>query len=64
MEIKDLRKKDTKDLQKLLLTKREQIRNMRFSVSNKQLKNIRNLRKDKKEIAQILTILKEKLINK
>ena len=64
MSIKDFRKKTDKELQKILSTKREQVREMRFSVSNKQLKNIRDLRKARKEIAQILTILKEKLTNK
>jgi len=62
--MKDLRKKEIKDLHKVLATKREQVRDMRFSVSNKQLKNIRDIRKQKKEIAQILTVLKEKITNK
>ena len=63
MDIKDLRKKDKKDLHKMLATKREQVRDMRFSVSNKQLKNIRDIRVQRKQIAKILTILKEKLTN-
>ena len=62
--MKDLRKKEIKDLHKMLATKREQVRDMRFSVSNKQLKNIRDIRKQRKEIAQILTVLKEKITNK
>ena len=62
--MKDLRKKEIKDLHKVLATKREQVRDMRFSVSNKQLKNIRDIRKQRKEIAQILTVLKEKITNK
>lgn len=57
--MKDLRKKDIKELQKMLATKREQVREMRFSVSNKQLKNIRDIRKMRKEIAQTLTVLNE-----
>ncbi|MFW0862513.1 MAG: 50S ribosomal protein L29 [Candidatus Komeilibacteria bacterium] len=57
--MKDLRKKDIKELQKMLATKREQVRDMRFSVSNKQLKNIRDIRKTRKEIAQIITVLNE-----
>ncbi|MBL7022164.1 50S ribosomal protein L29 [Patescibacteria group bacterium] len=61
MAIKDFRKNEIKDLHKMLATKREQVRDMRFSVSNKQLKNIRDIRKARKEIAQVLTVLKEKL---
>jgi ribosomal protein L29 len=64
MNIKDLRKKESKELHKLLATKRDKVRDMRFSVSNKQLKNIRDIRVDKKDIARILTILKEKITNK
>ena len=64
MDLKDLRKKDKKDLHKMLATKREQVRDMRFSVSNKQLKNVRDIRVQRKGIAQILTVLKEKLTDK
>jgi len=64
MDLKDLRKKELKDLHKLLATTREKVRDMRFSVSNKQLKNIRDIRAQRKGIAQILTVLKEKITNK
>ncbi|MFW0837621.1 MAG: 50S ribosomal protein L29 [Candidatus Komeilibacteria bacterium] len=60
MESKDLRKKSLKELQQLLATTREKVRELRFSVSNKQLKNIREIRTKKVEIARILTIIKEK----
>ena len=60
MELKELRAKSVGELHKLLARKREELRAKRFSVSAKQLKNIRIVREIKKLIAQILTILNEK----
>jgi ribosomal protein L29 len=59
MEIKDLRAKTEKELQQLLALNREKVRALRFSVSSKQLKNIREIREVKKLIARIMTVLKE-----
>lgn len=60
MKIKDLRAKDKKELEGLLLENRGQLRDLRFKVSSKQMKGVRELRKLKKSIAQLLTIIKEK----
>jgi ribosomal protein L29 len=59
MEIKDLRKKDKKELAKMLATDRAKLRELRFSNSNKQLKNIRQIRALRKQIAQLLTVINE-----
>ena len=64
MELKELKEKTVEELQTLLKIWREQSRDLRFSVSSKQLKNIREARNAKKIIARILTLIKEKTANK
>jgi ribosomal protein L29 len=60
MEFKELQKKNNSELLKLLDLNREELRDLRFKDSNKQLKNIRKIRKTKELIAQIFTILNKK----
>ncbi len=57
MEFKELKTKDKKELQKLLIVNREKLRDLRFKDSNKQLKNIREIRVVRGFIAQVLTLL-------
>jgi len=57
MEFKELKIKDKKELQKLLVVNQEKLRELRFKDSNKQLKNIREIRVVRNLIAQILTLL-------
>ena len=59
-EVKDLRGKTSSELQKMLKKQREVVRDLRFKDSNRQLKNVRSLRKAKETIAQILTVINEK----
>ena len=60
MKIQELRKLEIKDLDQKLVELRNKSREFRFSIANNQLKNVRQLRAVKKDIAQILTVLKEK----
>jgi len=60
MKIQELRKLEIKDLDQKLVELRNKSRELRFSIANNQLKNVRQLRAVKKDIAQILTVLKEK----
>ncbi len=60
MEFKELQKKNEGDLQALLAKEREKLRVERFRDANKQLKNVRELRNLKKEIARILTLINVK----
>lgn len=60
MNIKELREKTEQELHKLLKLHREQVRDLRFKVAAKQHKNVRELRDEKRTVAKILTILKEK----
>jgi ribosomal protein L29 len=59
MDIKDLRKKTTAELEKELSEKATALSNFRFGTSNSKTKNVKAGRNLKKEIAQIFTILKE-----
>ncbi len=60
MKLKDLQNKNKEELQEILDIKREKLRDLRFKDSNKQLKNVREIRLLKKEVAQILTIINQK----
>jgi len=60
MKFKELKDKTEVELKKLVAANREKLRDLRFKVANKQLKNIRDIRKLKKEVAQALTILNNK----
>lgn len=57
MDFKELKTKSIKDLQDLLASTREKIRDLRFKDANKQLKDIREIRANRKFVAQILTLI-------
>lgn len=59
MKIKEIREKNMEELKKLLNEKREAVRKSRFDIAAKQVKDIREMRNNKRDIARILTILKE-----
>lgn len=58
MHIKELREKNKEELKKLLDEKQKETRKFRFDIAAKQVKNNRELRKAKRDIAKILTLLK------
>ncbi len=60
MNISELRQKSKPELEKTLQDTKEKLRNLNFSIQLKQSKNVREVRKTKKLIAQIFTILKIK----
>lgn len=55
----DLRKKDRSELDTLLKEAREKARELRFKLASRQLKDVRALRKTKKEVARLLSIINE-----
>lgn len=57
MDFKEITTKTNEDLQKLLENSKEKERELRFKDSNRQLKNVREIRQQKKNIARILTVL-------
>ncbi len=60
MKTKELREKNKIELMKVLSEKRESVRKIRFDIATKQVKNTREIRKEKRDIARILTIINEK----
>lgn len=60
MKAKDLREKNINELAKDLVDKKNEAQGLIFDVSVKQAKNHRELRKAKKDIARILTVISEK----
>lgn len=58
MKIKEIREKTENELKKDLVEFRNKVAKMRFDISAKQVKNHREIRKSKKDIARILTIMK------
>ena len=60
MKVQEMRKKSESDLVKLADDLRGQMRDFRFKIANKELKNHQQLKQVKKDIARILTLLKEK----
>lgn len=64
MEFKDLQGKTFPELHEVLAELRENYRDLRFKIANKQLKNIRGTRAIKKNISQVLTLLNRNKDNK
>jgi len=60
MTTKEIRQKNSTELQVSLSELRNKLTKMRHDISGKQAKNHRELRKIKKEIARIMTVLSEK----
>ncbi len=60
MKIKELRLKKDNELDKLLADEREKLLSFQFKVAQDQLKSVREVRKTKKIIAEILTLQREK----
>ena len=60
MKIQEIRKKSSEDLLKLLEEMKDNIRTLRFKVASKEIKNHQQLRHTKKDLAKILTILRER----
>ncbi len=59
MNLTELRQKSKDELQKTLQDLQEKLRQLRFDLAAGKVKNVREIRKIKKEIARILTLLKQ-----
>ncbi len=60
MKISEIKTKTKQELQKMYRSEQDKLRLLRFDVKLKQSKNVREIRKIRKLIAQILTVIKEK----
>lgn len=58
MKIFELRQKNKSDLGQLLEESREHLRSLKFDLSAGKIKNVREIRRIKKDIAKILTLLR------
>ncbi len=58
MKAVELKKKTNKELTKLLIKNKERLRLLRFDLASGRVKNVREIRNLKKEIARILTLIK------
>jgi len=59
MKFKELRQKTISELKRSVEEKREKLRDLRFNLASGKVKNVRELKEVKKDIAKILTILKQ-----
>lgn len=59
METDELRKKDKKELEKLVEDLRKKLSDIRFKFSSNKLKNVKEISNTKRKIARILTVLRE-----
>ena len=59
MKAAELRKKDKKELEKTVFELRKKLSDLRFKFSSGKLKNVKEIKNSRKEVARILTILKE-----
>ena len=59
MKASDLRKKDKKELEKMIQELTKKLSDLRFKFSSGKLKNVKEINSSKKEIARILTIINE-----
>ena len=57
-KVDELGKRSKEELQKMVKESRERLRILRFDLASGKVKNVREVRKVKKDIARILTILK------
>ncbi len=64
MEVAELKIKTDAELQKLLAEFQDKLRDLKFRLSSEQFKNVREIRKTKKTVARIKTLLKERLAKK
>jgi large subunit ribosomal protein L29 len=60
MKITEIKQKSKKELKRVLHESQEKLRQLRFDLSAGKVKNVREIRKIKKDIARILTILCQK----
>lgn len=59
MKANELRKKDTGELKKNIQDNQKKLSDLRFKFSANQLKNVKEIHNTRKEIAQMMTIIKE-----
>jgi large subunit ribosomal protein L29 len=59
MKMKELREQSSGEREKLLLELQKKARELRFSIAGREMKNHREVRVAKKDIARVLTLVRE-----
>ena len=62
MKIQEINQKNEKELDLLLKEKRERLRSLRFDLVGGKVKNVREVRSIRKDIAKIMTLLNINII--
>lgn len=62
MKSQELKQKSDRELADLLLSKRERIAELKMLFAQKKAKNVKELSEERKTVARILTIMKEKRV--
>ena len=60
MKISEIKQKSQNELHRILAEKQEKLRQLRFDLASGKVKNVREIRQIKKDIARINTILCQK----
>jgi len=60
MKAKEYQKKTESELEKMVREDRAKLQQLRFELSSGKVKNVREIRSTRKEIARILTLLKQR----
>ncbi len=60
MKFTELKEQSIQDIERVLATSRDEVREIRFAFVTRQAKNVRDVRKKRKIIAQALTLLTQK----
>lgn len=60
MKFTELKEQSIPDIERVLATSRDEVREIRFAFVTRQAKNVRDIRKKRKTIAQALTLLTQK----
>ncbi len=60
MKTKELKDKNEKELRLILEEKKKKIEEARFKVAGGGIKNVKEIKENKKDVARILTILNQK----
>ena len=60
MKLEEIKEKTKEELDKMLKDERENLRKLRFNLASGKVKNVREIRKVKKDIARVLTLLNKK----
>lgn len=59
MKIKELKQKTDKELKELLIHFKDNLRELRFNLAGGKVKNINEIHRIRRDIARILTLIKE-----